>query len=157
MGRDKAWTVEAVAERLGVTPRTLHYYEEMGLIPNVQRTPGGHRLYDEETIERIEHILRLKDALGYSLQEIRSILSTEDQLRTYRERIREGREPEHNLHMLEESVRLLEDVLQHIDEKMAKLAAMREQYLDRLARIRARLDREALHRSLDKPIDSEGQ
>ncbi|AEJ42047.1 MerR family transcriptional regulator [Alicyclobacillus acidocaldarius] len=142
MDRDKLWTVEAAAERLGVTPRTLHYYEEMGLIPEVRRTPGGHRLYDEETIERMEHILRLKDALGYSLQEIRSILATEDQLKAYRERIASGHEPECNLHMLTESVRLLEDVVRHIDEKMARLAAMRERYVDRLTRIRDRLQRE---------------
>ncbi|WP_367305830.1 MerR family transcriptional regulator [Alicyclobacillus acidocaldarius] len=142
MDRDKAWTVEAVAERLGVTPRTLHYYEEKGLIPEVPRTPGGHRVYDEDTIERIEHILRLKEALGYSLQEIRSILSTEDQLKAYRARIAEGQEPEHNAQMLSESVRLLEDVVRHIDEKMLRLAAMREHYMDRLARIRARLERE---------------
>ncbi|MDI9260493.1 MerR family transcriptional regulator [Alicyclobacillus sendaiensis] len=150
MDRDKAWTVEAVAERLGVTPRTLHYYEEKGLIPEVPRTPGGHRVYDEDTIERIEHILRLKEALGYSLQEIRSILDTEDRLKTYRTRIAEGQEPEHNVEMLADAVRLLEDVVRHIDEKMTRLAAMREQYSDRLARIRARLQREeAAHRAVD--------
>ncbi|WP_206880752.1 MerR family transcriptional regulator [Alicyclobacillus mali (ex Roth et al. 2021)] len=142
MDRGKLWTVEAVAERLGVTPRTLHYYEEKGLIPEVPRTPGGHRVYDEDTIERIEHILRLKEALGYSLQEIRSILFTEDQLKAYRARISEGREPEHNVQMLSESVRLLEDVIRHIDDKMMRLAAMREHYMDRLTRIRARLERE---------------
>ena len=142
MGRDRECSVEAVADWLGITPRTLHYYEEMGLIPEVKRTPGGHRVYDEETIERIEHILRLKDALGYSLQEIRSIFATEDQLKAYREKIQAGLEPELNVEMLTESVRLLEDVVRHIDEKMERLSAMRERYVDRLSRIQARLHRE---------------
>jgi len=73
-------TVEEVVKALGVTPRTLHYYEEMGLIPACERTAGGHRLYDEETIEKLEHILRLKEYLGYSLQEIRSVLDAEAEL-----------------------------------------------------------------------------
>ncbi|SIS83704.1 MerR family transcriptional regulator [Alicyclobacillus vulcanalis] len=150
MGREKQWSIEAVAERLGITPRTLHYYEEMGLIPEVARTPGGHRVYDEDVIERVEHILRLKDALGYSLQEIRAILEVEDQLRAYRERITSGESPALNARMLAESARLLEGVVNQIDEKMARLAAMRERYVERLTRIRARLELES---SQDPPTD----
>ncbi len=56
-----------VAERVGLSLRTVRYYEEMGLIPPQQRTGGGFRLYTDENIERLLLIKQMKP-LGFSVQ-----------------------------------------------------------------------------------------
>lgn len=66
-----------VAEKLGVSPRTIKYYEEIGLVEPKERSPGGFRLYGQADIERLERILRLK-GMGYSLAAIREIISVRD-------------------------------------------------------------------------------
>lgn len=65
-------TVRAAAERLGVTPRTLKYYEERGLVMP-ERSEGRYRLYDEKDLERFERVLKLR-ALGFSLHGIIEML-----------------------------------------------------------------------------------
>ncbi len=69
--------VGAVAERLGVSPRTVKYYEELGLVQPEARSPGGFRLYGEEEVERLERILRMK-GIGYSLATISELLAVRD-------------------------------------------------------------------------------
>jgi DNA-binding transcriptional MerR regulator len=65
-------TIRDAAERLQVTPRTLKYYEERGLVtPN--RSEGRYRLYSEQDLEKFERILRLR-SLGFSLQGIVEML-----------------------------------------------------------------------------------
>lgn len=69
--------VGEVAERLGVSPRTIKYYEELGLIEPEARSSGGFRLYGEEDVRRLERILRMK-GVGYSLATIRELLAVRD-------------------------------------------------------------------------------
>ena len=69
--------VGEIAERLGVSPRTIKYYEELGLIRPETRSPGGFRLYGKEGVEQLERILRMK-SMGYSLAAIRELLATRD-------------------------------------------------------------------------------
>ncbi|CAB3782597.1 hypothetical protein LMG28614_01509 [Paraburkholderia ultramafica] len=65
-------TVRDAAERLGVTPRTLKYYEERGLV-SPTRSEGRYRLYDDEDLKRFGRILRLR-SLGFSLHGITEML-----------------------------------------------------------------------------------
>lgn len=65
-------TVRDAAERLGVTPRTLKYYEERGLV-TPSRSEGRYRLYDEADLDRFSRILRLR-AIGFSLHGITEML-----------------------------------------------------------------------------------
>jgi DNA-binding transcriptional MerR regulator len=60
------------AERLGVSPRTIKYYEELGLLAPA-RAGGNYRDYDEEDLERVERVRKLQ-TLGYSLAAIREFL-----------------------------------------------------------------------------------
>jgi DNA-binding transcriptional MerR regulator len=69
--------VGEVAGRLGVSPRTIKYYEELGLIEPEARSSGGFRLYGEEDVRRLERILRMK-GIGYSLATIRELLAVRD-------------------------------------------------------------------------------
>ena len=67
-----------VAERTGVTQRTLRFYEEKGLLKPPSRLDGGFRLYSEDDIERVEQIKRLQSLLGFSLSEIKDMVEAEE-------------------------------------------------------------------------------
>jgi DNA-binding transcriptional MerR regulator len=68
--------ISEVARRSGVPPKTLRYYEEIGLL-RPERTPSGYREYDERIFDRLAFI-RSAQALGLSLAEIRGIVSLRD-------------------------------------------------------------------------------
>ena len=63
------YSISEVCERTGLSPRTVRYYEELGLLPGVRRRAAGRRVYGDEEIERLHFIQRLK-ALGLSLAEV---------------------------------------------------------------------------------------
>ena len=66
------WTVGEASARLGVTPRTLRYYEELGFL-HPTRTAGGHRLYTDQDVEILGRVGRMQ-ALGLSLRTISKAL-----------------------------------------------------------------------------------
>lgn len=63
-----------LADRLGVNPKTIRYYEGIELLPDPERTPAGYRVYDEADFERITFI-KTAQRLGVTLDEIREILA----------------------------------------------------------------------------------
>jgi|SRR5579871_6761511 DNA-binding transcriptional MerR regulator len=62
-----------LTERAGVTPRTVRYYERLGLLPPGEREGHGQHYYTEETLARLEKIGQLKQ-LGLSLEDIRDVI-----------------------------------------------------------------------------------
>jgi DNA-binding transcriptional MerR regulator len=65
--------VGELAKRTGLTVRTLHHYDEIGLLKPSLRTEAGHRLYDADDVARLQKIVSLRQ-LGFSLQEVRACL-----------------------------------------------------------------------------------
>jgi len=68
-----ALTVGQVAEHLGVTVRTLHHYDAIGLVVPSERTPAGYRLYTVEELTRLQHVVVYR-RLGFALEEITLLL-----------------------------------------------------------------------------------
>ncbi|ASW53817.1 MerR family transcriptional regulator [Plantactinospora sp. KBS50] len=68
-----AWTVGRVAEAAGVSVRTLHHYDEIGLLTPGSRSGAGYRRYDDADLERLQRILFYRE-LGFPLEEIAAIL-----------------------------------------------------------------------------------
>lgn len=66
--------VGVVAERLGLSIRTLHHWDETGLVVPSARTAGGFRLYTEDDIARLITVRRMKP-LGFTLDEMKGLLS----------------------------------------------------------------------------------
>ncbi|PSO54940.1 MAG: heavy metal-responsive transcriptional regulator, partial [Actinobacteria bacterium QS_5_72_10] len=58
---------------VGVNPKTIRYYEDIGLLPQPARTTGGDRTYDQDDVDRLAFIRRAQQ-LGLHLDEIREIL-----------------------------------------------------------------------------------
>ncbi len=73
MKRLRTYQVREVARISGVTVRTLHHYDAIGLLPPASRTAAGYRLYDDDSLVRLQQIL-IQRELGLSLEEIRSAL-----------------------------------------------------------------------------------
>ena len=69
-----------VAARMGVSVRTLRYYEELGLMAPSAHTVGGARRYSEDDIARLLRIRELQELLGFDLGEIGDVLRAEDEL-----------------------------------------------------------------------------
>jgi DNA-binding transcriptional MerR regulator len=68
-----------VAKQVGLSLRTVRFYEEAGLLTPAKRSPGGFRLYDDDTVDRLQLIKRMKP-LGFTLDEIRALLQVRDEL-----------------------------------------------------------------------------
>lgn len=66
-----------VAERVGLSLRTVRYYEEMGLLSPEKRTEGGFRLYTDAHVDRLGLIKRMKP-LGFTVQEMRQLLDARE-------------------------------------------------------------------------------
>lgn len=66
--------VGEVAERSGLTVRTLHHYDRLGLVCPSDRTSGGHRLYDDADLERLYVVVGLRE-LGLSLERVGEVVS----------------------------------------------------------------------------------
>lgn len=70
-------TVQEVSKLTKVSVRTLHYYDSIGLLSPACVTEAGYRLYDDTTLERLQHILLFRE-LGFPLKEIKQILDSSD-------------------------------------------------------------------------------
>lgn len=67
-------TVKEVSDLTGVSIRTLHYYDQLGLLPAAGHTDSGYRLYDDAALERLQQILLFRE-LQFSLKDIQRILT----------------------------------------------------------------------------------
>jgi DNA-binding transcriptional MerR regulator len=74
---EAGYSIGGVARIAGVTVRTLHHYDDVGLLRPSGRTRGGYRRYDEQDLERLRLILVYRE-LGFTLEEISSVLDDPD-------------------------------------------------------------------------------
>jgi DNA-binding transcriptional MerR regulator len=70
------WKIGELARRTGLTVRTLHHYDEIGLLSPAERSDGGHRVYDEAAVQRLYRIVSLR-SLGFPLDAIAQVLDSE--------------------------------------------------------------------------------
>lgn len=114
-----------VAELLGTTPRTIRYYEEIGLLPGAHdRAQGKHRAYSEADVERLREIIRLRDLLGLPLEELSTLLEAEAARAAIRREIQLTEDPG-------EIRRLREQALGHITTQL-ELVRRRRRELEQL-------------------------
>jgi DNA-binding transcriptional MerR regulator len=71
--QDKHWKVGELATQTGLTVRTLHHYDEIGLLVPSGRSPSGHRLYGEQDVARLYRIVALRQ-IGLSLDDVKATL-----------------------------------------------------------------------------------
>lgn len=109
-----------LAAELGLNPKTIRYYEEIGLLPAPRRTAAGYRLYDATDRDRLRFIVKAR-AIGLTLKEIAEILALH----------RAGRQPcAHVLALIDRKLAAVDDQLRALVEFRQELVALREEASD---------------------------
>ena len=131
--------IQEVASELGLTPRSIRYYEELGLLSPAARSEGDYRLYDASDVERLRFIKELRVDAGFSLAEIGQLLEDEAA------RVRSREAFAHTVDLVERRA-LVADSLERADRqvgilhaKLDRLEAMVGAAEERRTRLRARL------------------
>lgn len=102
------YTIGQLSKQTGVTVRTLDYYDEINLITPSSKTSGGHRLYDDDNVMRLQQVLALK-YMGFSLEKIK--MSLRDSKKTWQQSIKEQIDM---VHQEQERLTMMEKALQGI-------------------------------------------
>ena len=107
------YRIGEISARVGLTERTIRYYEELGLLESVKRLDGGVRVYTDDDVRRLKYIGKLK-MLGLTLQEM---LELERMYQRHRS----------NRNVLPRLVELLDAHLETLSDRMGELAALRDE------------------------------
>ncbi len=126
-----------VAERTGVTQRTLRFYEEKGLLKPPTRMEGGFRLYSEEDVQRVERIKRLQTLLGFTLAEIKEMVEAEEVKLQLRQEYCRDADVADRRAKIEKAIEVTERQVTVIRQKMDALAELRGHLEDRLEKYRS--------------------
>lgn len=105
-----------VAKSLGLTTRTLRYWEEVGIIESVERLEGGTRGYTPYYVRRIKFIMKLKD-LGLTIKELQDLYAAYGHAKQTEK-------------MIPKLVEVLDQHINRVDEKMAKLGSLRKEIVE---------------------------
>jgi MerR family transcriptional regulator, repressor of the yfmOP operon len=127
MSQPQALRIGEAAARVGVSRRTLRYYEELGLLTPSERTPGGARRYTEDDVARLAHIRELQELMGFNLDEILEVVRAEDRLAALRAEWLAGRPPRRRAEILAEALDLNARLRAGVQRKQGQLEQMLEQ------------------------------
>jgi DNA-binding transcriptional MerR regulator len=130
-----------VARLVGTTPRTIRYYEELGLLPGGEpRAAGRHRLYGEADVERLREARRLKELLGVSLEELRELLEAQDARSALRDEWDRGNPgARRRREILDQALGHVEHQLELLARRRAEIERLEDELGEKRTRIRARM------------------
>jgi len=139
--RDATLRIGEVAKLAGTTPRTIRYYEEIGLLPGAAERPSGqHRLYSQGEVDRLREVMRLKDLLGLTLENLRTLLAAEEARAEVRAQLkREDVPPQRRRELLGEALGHLDRQLELVEHRAGELQRLREELLDTRKRVKRRI------------------
>jgi DNA-binding transcriptional MerR regulator len=129
-----------VARAVGTTTRTIRYYEEIGLLPQAEdRQRGAHRVYTQADIERLREVMQLKELLGVSLEELKTLVEAEEARSALRAEWEAGAEPGRRRPILDESLRHLDGQLGLLRKRRKAIEELEVELLVRKRRVQKRL------------------
>jgi DNA-binding transcriptional MerR regulator len=129
--------IQEVAAATGLTPRSIRYYEEMGLLRPAGRSQGDYRLYDASDLERLRFIRDLRDDAGFSLAEIALLLEDEEARIRDRERFRASADTAEKRAIVRDLVDRMDRQVATLEAKAGRLRAMIESAEARREHLRA--------------------
>lgn len=126
-----------VARLAGTTPRTIRYYEEIGLLPvPAGRERGAHRTYAAGDVERLRELLRLKELLGVSLVKLKELVAVEGARAALRREWEEGVEdPVRRRQILDESLAHISRQLELVRRRREEIAGLEAELLAKRRRV----------------------
>src|SRR4051812_4169345 len=116
--------IQEVAAALGLTSRTIRYYEEIGLLTPAARSGGDYRLYDADDVERLRFIKDLRDEAGFSLTEIGQMLEDEAARTRNRARYRSTSDTTERRAIVDDALTRVDRQIDSLQAKADRLAAM---------------------------------
>jgi DNA-binding transcriptional MerR regulator len=125
-----------VADRTGVTQRTLRFYEERGLLKPPTRMDGGFRLYSEDDVGRVEQIKRMQSLLGLTLAEIKEMVEAEEVRGELDATFRPDRPVEERIQRVRRRIEVTQRQYDIIAAKLTAMQEMREDLEAKLVRWR---------------------
>jgi DNA-binding transcriptional MerR regulator len=130
-----------VARLVGTTPRTIRYYEEIGLLPEAPARPSGqHRIYTQEEVERLREVMRLRDLLGVTLDELKTLLTAEEARAEVRAQLRrEDVDPARRRELLTEALGHIDRQLELVRHRARELAKLEDELSQTHKRVKRRL------------------
>ncbi len=129
-----------VAERTGVTQRTLRFYEEKGLLHPPSRLEGGFRLYSEDDVRRVEQIKRLQTLLGFTLADIKEMVEAEAVKMQIRAEYRRDAEISERKAKLSKAIEVTERQVALIGQKLEALQEMKTHLDEKLGQYHGWID-----------------
>ena len=137
---ERALRIGEVAELTGTTPRTIRYYEEIGLLPEAEdREHGKRRHYTVADVERLRELIRMKDLLGLSLDDLKRLMEAEVARAGLREQWQHTEDPTEQRGILEQSLVHLADQLKLVRARRAEIDRLESELVARQRRVRSRL------------------
>ena len=133
-GEEAYLQIGEVAERTGVTQRTLRFYEEKGLLKPPSRLEGGFRLYSEDDVQRVEQIKRLQRLLGFTLADIKEMVEAEEVKAQLRAEYRREADVSERRAKIARALAVTERQVAVIDQKLASLQEMKSHLEERVAK-----------------------
>jgi DNA-binding transcriptional MerR regulator len=136
---ERSYRIGDVAERVGVTTRTIRYYEELGLLGTASaRTKGAHRLYSEADIARLEELIRLRDLLGLTLEELVALAEAEEARAALRNQWAESATDNERARIVEAAIPLVERQLELVRARQDRLSEFAGELSEKLRSLRKR-------------------
>jgi DNA-binding transcriptional MerR regulator len=138
---DRLVTIGQAATAAGVTPRTLRYYEELGLLRPSGHSVRGARRYAEVDLARIARIRELQQLMGFNLEEINQILSAEDSLERIRGEYRSGKPTSRRRReLLAEAIEINDRLREQVRQKVSLIGGFLEELDAKAVRYRVIVD-----------------
>jgi MerR family transcriptional regulator, repressor of the yfmOP operon len=137
---DRQLRIGEVAELTGTTPRTIRYYEEIGLLGCApERAQGKHRVYTEADVDRVREIIRLRDLLGLSLEQLKQLLEAESARAHLRDELQQTEDPAERRRILEELLAHISSQLELVQGRLAELTDLAAELSDKQRRVKEKI------------------
>jgi DNA-binding transcriptional MerR regulator len=129
-----------VAVLTGLTPRTIRYYEEIGLLSGAaDRAQGKHRCFTETDVERLRQLVQLRDLLGLSLEQLSQLLEAETARAQLRREYAETDDPQELRRILEQALIHIGTQLELVGARHREIEQLERELLDKRAEVQARI------------------
>lgn len=137
---DRLLRIQEASEEVGLTPRSIRYYEERGLLEPAARSEGAYRLYDADDIERLRFIKGLRDDAGFSLNDIGQLLEDETARARIGARFRETSDAAERRALLVDGISRIDRQVEILRSKIARLQEMIDAATTRRRHLESHLD-----------------
>jgi DNA-binding transcriptional MerR regulator len=128
-----------LAELTGTTPRTIRYYEEIGLLEGGERAQGKHRLYGEEDVARVNEIVRLRDLLGLSLEQLSQLVEAETARAEIRRKLASAGSPAARRQLRERALGHIDTQLELVRGRRRELEKLEAELVEKRREVRRKL------------------